>query len=90
MGALAHELFGYSSSILFRNALVAQVGLRRWAVLPHDARCWNRPRLSWSTSSLMFCSPLSTIVVVIAMTAARWERPRAFTACTTIRAQDTR
>jgi hypothetical protein len=90
IGAVCHELFGYSRTIALRKALVAQIGLSRFVTLPHDARCWNRPRLSWSTSSLMFSMAVSTITVVTAMTAALGTMPRSRTALTTMRAHETR
>jgi hypothetical protein len=83
-------LFGYRRIILLRKAFVAHVGLRRSAGSPQEPRCWKRPRLSWSTISLMFSMLLSTMVVVMAMTAARDARPRSRTALVTIRAQETR
>ncbi len=90
IGALSQLLFGYRRTILSRNALVAQAGSSRCDTDPQDARCWNSPRLSWSTVSETFWIVVSTIVVVIAMTAARSAMPRCSTALTTARAQDTR
>lgn len=59
-----------------RNFPAAMVGSMRSAVLPHEARCWNRPTESLSPPGLLF-RPDSVSTTMIEMTASRTSPPLA-------------